>query len=59
MKKEYSKPLLNTKAYAQFENVFAACSKNPGEKADSGMPCGWAADEPLSPNCHHKVFQIS
>lgn len=30
MKREYSKPELNTKAYAQFENVFTACDKgNP------------------------------
>lgn len=27
MKKEYTKPLLDTKAYAQFENVFTACNK--------------------------------
>ena len=29
MKKEYVKPKLDTKAYAQFENVFADCNKNP------------------------------
>lgn len=27
MKKEYSKPEIDTKAFAQFENVFTACSK--------------------------------
>lgn len=27
MKKEYSKPELDTKVYAQFENVFTACNK--------------------------------
>jgi len=27
MKKEYTKPELDTKAYAQFENVFTACNK--------------------------------
>lgn len=27
MKKIYTKPELNTKAYAQFENVFTACDK--------------------------------
>lgn len=31
MKKEYSKPELDTKAYAQFENVFTGCDKNPGK----------------------------
>lgn len=30
MKKEYSKPELDTKAYAQFENVFTGCDKTPG-----------------------------
>ena len=30
MKKEYSKPELDTKAYAQFESVFTGCDKNPG-----------------------------
>lgn len=33
MKKEYSKPELDTKAYAQFESVFTGCSrghKDPG-----------------------------
>jgi hypothetical protein len=33
MKKVYTKPELNTKAYAQFENVFTACDKgNPGSQ---------------------------
>lgn len=27
MKKEYSKPEINTKAFAQFENVFTGCNK--------------------------------
>jgi len=27
MKKDYSKPVLDTKAFAQFENVFTKCSK--------------------------------
>ena len=27
MKKEYSKPELDAKAFAQFENVFTACNK--------------------------------
>ena len=27
MKKEYSKPDLDTKAFAQFENVFTRCTK--------------------------------
>lgn len=27
MKKEYTKPVLDTKAFAQFENVFTACDK--------------------------------
>lgn len=48
MKKVYTKPELVTKAYAQFENVFTACSKNPSE-----IGCGYASDERGSPNCHH------
>lgn len=31
MKKVYVKPILDTKAYAQFENVFADCNKNPAK----------------------------
>lgn len=31
MKKEYAKPELNTKAYAQFENVFTGCDQNPSQ----------------------------
>lgn len=31
MKKKYSKPELDTKAYAQFENVFTGCNKNPAD----------------------------
>ncbi len=34
MKKEYTKPELDTKAYAQFENVFTACNK--GNAAERG-----------------------
>lgn len=30
MKKLYEKPVLDTKAYAQFENVFTICSNLPG-----------------------------
>jgi hypothetical protein len=48
MKKEYTKPELNTKAFAQFENVFTACGKT---KHDG---CGWALDEPGSPNCAYE-----
>lgn len=36
MKKEYTKPELNTKAYAQFESVFTRCSKANG--------CPWVDD---------------
>ncbi|HWQ71410.1 MAG TPA: hypothetical protein VN370_03725 [Desulfitobacteriaceae bacterium] len=28
MKEKYNKPELESKPYAQFENVFAACTKN-------------------------------
>lgn len=28
MKKEYTKPEIDAKAYAQFENVFTTCNKN-------------------------------
>lgn len=37
MKQTYTKPQLETKAYAQFENVFTACSKG-NEKAKSDVP---------------------
>lgn len=30
MKKMYEKPVLDTKAYAQFENVFTNCSNEKG-----------------------------
>jgi hypothetical protein len=30
MKKKYEKPVLDTKAYAQFENVFTNCSQKKG-----------------------------
>ena len=33
MKKAYTKPELDTKAFAQFENVFTACSKGNASKA--------------------------
>jgi hypothetical protein len=34
MKKVYTKPELNKKAYAQFENVFTACDKgNPNTRS--------------------------
>lgn len=32
MKKEYTKPELDTKAFAQFENVFTACDKGNEKK---------------------------
>lgn len=32
MKKEYTKPKLDSKAFAQFENVFTACSKGNESK---------------------------
>lgn len=34
MKKQYLKPKLDTKAFAQFENVFTACNK--GNDGPSG-----------------------
>lgn len=44
MKKVYIKPQLGTKQYAQFENVYAGCSKDT-------MPngCKWDATYPDSP----------
>lgn len=40
MKKVYTKPELDTKAYAQFENVFTACSKG----------------NPTKPNCQPDTY---
>ena len=39
MKKEYSKPDLDTKAFTQFENVFTACSKGHEGKIWKGNLC--------------------
>lgn len=41
MKKEYKTPELNIKAYAQFENVFTACSKGNAHSInkETGLPC--------------------
>ena len=40
MKKDYSKPVLDTKAFAQFENVFTRCNKgeSPCIKIDDDWP---------------------
>jgi hypothetical protein len=44
MKQQYTKPILDVKAYAQFESVFTKCSKTPGEancwKLDEENPGG-------------------
>lgn len=41
MKKRYITPELNIKAYAQFENVFTACSKGNAHSINkkTGLPC--------------------
>lgn len=39
MKEEYVKPELIAKPYAQFENVFAKCSKTPGKGCDAVTSC--------------------
>ena len=39
MKKDYSKPVLDTKAFAQFENVFTACSKGHEGEIWEGQLC--------------------
>jgi hypothetical protein len=51
MKKEYQSPSLEKMEYAQFENVFTACDKNP-----SSDNCIYDdnIDEPGSGNSHHK-----
>lgn len=40
MKKEYTKPELDTKGYAQFENVFTKCTKGNPKKGCVEVP-GW------------------
>ncbi|MBU7007238.1 hypothetical protein [Phosphitispora fastidiosa] len=45
MKKEYCKPELDVKAYAQFENVFTKCNKgNDGPQKCSFIP-GWPPND--------------
>jgi len=44
MKKDYSKPVLDTKAYAQFENVFTKCTREPKTSGCSEIP-GWPPSE--------------
>lgn len=50
MKKKYTKPELDTKAYAQFENVFTACNKGNAhaqgcvsDTADHSSDGNWSA----------------
>lgn len=56
MKKEYTKPELNTKAYAQFENVFTGCDQNPSETY-----CNSREDIPVTGagHCRHDGIQGS
>lgn len=50
MKEEYVKPELETKAYAQFEDVFTRCAKaSKCEWIDDATPSGSGYSE------HHKV----
>lgn len=42
MKKKYTKPELNTKAYAQFESVFTGCNKT--RSANCSVPNGYPSD---------------
>lgn len=45
MKKKYTKPALDPKAYARFENVFTACSKGNEKKAGC-FPSAYATPSP-------------
>lgn len=37
MKKEYTKPIIDTKAYAQFEKVFTSCNYNRRDDCTTGL----------------------
>lgn len=41
MKKKYTKPELDSKGYAQFENVFTQCTKGNSKRGCSIVP-SWA-----------------
>ena len=41
MKKEYTKPMLDIKGYAQFENVFTQCTKGNDKKDGCQVVPGW------------------
>jgi len=45
MKKEYTKPLLDAKAYAQFENVFTECTKGNAIPQGCSPYDGWTPSE--------------
>ena len=47
MKKKYLKPELDTKGYAQFENVFTRCTKGNSKKVDCFVVSGWTPDESI------------
>lgn len=63
MKKEYTKPEIDAKAYAQFENVFTTCNKNsnstgnntgigycisvPGHEGDSEFDSHYAGNQSI------------
>lgn len=54
MKKKYSKPEIDTKAFAQFENVFTACSK--GNEAVQGCMAG-IYEAPSTDPSHSAAFK--
>ena len=45
MKKEYTKPQLDAKAYAQFENVFTECTKGNAIPRGCEVIPGWEPSE--------------
>lgn len=58
MKKMYTKPLLDRKAYAQFENVFTACNKGnaiprgcQSDTAEHPSDGNWSAAFSSNPSC--------
>ena len=48
MKKVYAKPEIDTRTFAQFENVFTACDKNPSRT--NCVTCGpWNPGNDVKP----------
>ena len=47
VKLDYNTPVLETKEFAQFENVFTYCDKNPSETCVNVTGSGHDMDKPL------------